>query len=187
MSVDPASIRIRHFPDPILRERAKPIPEITDEIRSIAARMVSLMKEADGIGLAATQVGLPWRLFVVHVPEGEGRSASDSPRTATAHPMICINPEVVPLKSDLVAAAEGCLSLPDITCEVYRPALAALSATDLEGTRFEITAGGLLARCLQHEFDHLNGVLIIDKMTLKSQLANKSVLRRLERGAASRM
>ncbi len=186
MSIDPAALRIRSFPDPVLRGRAAPVGEVTEETRAVAARMIELMHEADGIGLAAPQVGLSWRLFVVHVPEGEGRSATASPQTATPQPIVCINPEVTPVKSELVGGSEGCLSLPDITCEVFRPAIARLSALDVTGKPFEITAEGLLARCFQHEFDHLNGVLIIDRMTLKSQLANKAVIRRMEQAGAGR-
>lgn len=186
MSIDPASLRIRSFPDPVLRERATSVAEVNDEVRAIAARMIELMHEADGIGLAAPQVGLGWRMFVVDVPEGEGRLATAVPQTATPHPIVCINPEVTPVKSDLLGNSEGCLSLPDITCEVFRPAIARLTATDVDGNPFDITAAGLLARCFQHEFDHLNGVLIIDRMTLKSQLANKSALRRMERAGAGR-
>lgn len=179
VSVDLQSIRVRRFPDPILRTPTKRIGEITDEIRAVAGRMIALMQTEEGIGLAAPQVGLSWRMFVVHVPEGERRSPDETPATATRGPIVCVNPEVKFEKSPLLAASEGCLSLPEILCEVYRPSVVTMTAMNLDGETFGITAGGLLARCIQHEMDHLDGVLIIDKMTMKSQLANKAAIRRM--------
>lgn len=147
--------------------------------------MIELMFEAEGIGLAAPQIGLNWRLFVAHVPANEERSTESDPPTATAEPVVYINPVLSDPKGELVAYEEGCLSLPDITGEVMRPEHITISATDLEGQRFTRTAGGLLARCWQHEFDHLEGVLIIDRMTQMSRLKNRTAVKRLERAAKS--
>src|SRR5262245_15721724 len=113
MAVDPAALFIHHYPDPILLRVAKPIPEITPEVRAVAARMIELMKEAEGIGLPAPQVGLPWRLFVAHVPASEDRSPTADPPTATATPTVYINPVLSALTGAAEPYVEGCLSLPD--------------------------------------------------------------------------
>ena len=183
MSTDPAQLRIVTYPHAALREPAKPVGAVTDEVRAIADRMVELMFEAEGIGLAAPQVGLPLRLFVCHVPEADERSATASPVTATAHPTVYIDPVITSPEGPILPMDEGCLSLPDITGEVLRPEHVTIEATNLHGDRFTHTGEGLLARCWQHELDHLDAVLIIDKMTQLSRLKNRSAIRRLERSA----
>jgi len=145
--------------------------------------MIELMGEAGGIGLAATQVGLAWRLFVAHVPPGDDRSAEDDPASATEHPLVCINPVLSEPSAELETHEEGCLSLPDINGDVIRPARITISATDLTGRAFSLRAQGLLARCWQHELDHLEGVLIIDRMTQISRMKNRAAVRDLERTA----
>lgn len=183
MPVDPQALQVVHYPAPILRRKAAPIDEITDEVRAVALRMVDLMREQEGIGLAAPQVGLPWRMFVVHVPEAEGRSASAVPPTASTGPRIYVNPMLTEPRGSLEPYEEGCLSLPDVRGELLRPAFITLTASDLDGAWTTQTAGGLLARCWQHENDHLDGVLIIDKFTQLSRLKNRSAVRELERNA----
>jgi len=178
---DPRLLHILTYPHPALRQKAKPVETVDDRVRAAAARMIDLMFEAEGIGLAAPQVGLSWRMFVAHVPEGEGRLAGADPAGATAEPTVYINPRIVALEGDLEPADEGCLSLPDITGEVRRPPIATISATDLEGREFTARADGLLARCWQHEHDHLDGVLIIDRMTQLSRMKNRTAVRSLER------
>ena len=171
MGVDVMSLHIVHYPAAVLRQRAAPVSEVTPEVRAVAARMVELMHEARGIGLAAPQVGLPWRLFVAHVPPTgpddepgeEPRVLGELPATATEGPVVYINPRLSGFSRDLVAASEGCLSIPGITGDVRRPSTVTLEALDLEGKPFAVQARGLLARCWQHEFDHLEGVLCIDK------------------------
>jgi peptide deformylase len=181
MPVDLASLYILHYPDPVLRQRAKEVPEVADEVRSVARRMIQLMNEADGIGLAAPQVGLPWRMFVCHVPPSEQRSPETDPPTATTEPMVCINPVLSAPLGELKPYEEGCLSLPEITGDVHRPEHITVTATGLDGERFSRTGGGLLARCWQHEFDHLEGILIIDRMTQMSRLKNRTAVKRLEK------
>jgi peptide deformylase len=179
--VDPASLHILYYPDRALRERAREVPKVTDEVRSVARRMIQLMFDAEGIGLAAPQVGLSWRLFVAHVPPGEDRSPESDPPTATVEPVVVINPVLSNPKGELIAYEEGCLSLPDITGDVLRPEHITITATDLEGRPFTRTGAGLLARCWQHEFDHLDGILIIDRMTQMSRLKNRTAVKRLEK------
>lgn len=183
MSVDPSTLGIVDFPDPVLRRKASPVASVTDEVRAVAARMIELMFEAEGIGLAAPQVGLSWRMFVAHVPATEGRSTKDDPPSATAKPTVYINPVLSAPLGELLPYEEGCLSLPDIRGDVRRPEHITISALDLDGKPFSSTSVGLLARCWQHEVDHLDGVLIIDRMTQLSRLKNRSAVRQLEREA----
>ncbi|MEL7472800.1 MAG: peptide deformylase [Planctomycetota bacterium] len=183
MATDPSSLQIVHYPDPVLRRRAEPVDEVNDEVRTVIDRMHVLREQAEGIGLAAPQVGLAWRLFVVDVPEGDGRSADDDPPTASRGPMAFVNPELIEPMGELESMGEGCLSLPDITGDVVRPPSIVVRALDRDGQAFTMRAEGLLGRCFQHEFDHLEGVLIIDKMGQMDRLRNRSAIRSLEREA----
>jgi len=187
MPVDVASLQILHYPAAALRRRADPVPKVDQEVRAVAARMIELMKLAEGIGLAAPQVGVPWRLFVAHVPDSDDpeddRSLTDDPPSATREPVVYVNPVLSEPQRDLVPWDEGCLSLPEIRGEVRRPSQITITATDLGGEPFSIRAGGLLARCWQHEMDHLDGVLIIDRMTQLSRMKNKHAIADLEREA----
>ena len=180
--MNPAQLGVIHYPDPVLRQKAQPIAEVTDEVRAVARRMLELMRQKEGIGLAAPQVGLSWRMFVTSIPEGDDRSASDDPPTARPEPTVYINPVLSEPEGRPEAESEGCLSLPDIRGDVLRPPVISISATDLEGRRFTLRGAGLLARCWQHEFDHLDGVLILDKMSGMSRLKNRAAIRDLERG-----
>lgn len=186
MPVDPASLKILQYPDPLLRRKAAPVTEFNDELRRVADRMIDLMREAEGIGLAAPQVGLSWRLFVVDIPPGEDRSASDTPATATAGPVVYVNPTLAAPHGAAEAAEEGCLSLPDIRGDVLRPPVVTITAQDLSGRTFTQAGAGLLARCWQHEHDHLEGVLIIDRMSQIDRLRNRSAIRQFERQAGIR-
>ncbi len=184
MAIDPSGLRILVYPDAALRKRASPVGEVTAEVREVAARMIELMRAEEGIGLAATQVGVPWRFFVADVPEADGRSASADPPTATGGVRVYINPVLSEPSGPVEPAEEGCLSLPEVLGEVQRPREITISAMDVEGRRFVARAAGLLARCWQHEVDHLDGVLILDRMTQMSRLKNRSAVRDLERAAA---
>ena len=133
--------------------------------------MLELMHEAPGVGLAAPQVGLPWRMFVAN-PTGE-----------PADDRVFIDPEIAQPSRDVAAMEEGCLSLPEVRGEILRPCRVTIRATDLEGRRFELTSEELPARVWQHENDHLDGVLIIDKMTRMDRLANRRPLKALEADA----
>lgn len=181
MPIDAAILDIVIYPDPVLRAKAKPLEKVSDEVRRVAKRMIELMREADGIGLAAPQVGLSWRMFVVDVPSGDDRSPDADPPTATDGPRFYINPKLSDPKGAPVPWEEGCLSLPDIRGDVLRPPVITISALDLDGKPFTHTAGGLLARCWQHEIDHLDGVLILDRMTQMSRLKNRAAVKDLER------
>lgn len=185
MPVDPESLLIVHYPAEVLRRRAQPVPTVTDEVRRVAARMIALMHEAEGVGLAAPQVGLPWRMFVAHVPEDaeEGRSASATPASATIAPQVYINPVLSEPEGIVEPYDEGCLSLPNISGEVLRPPRVSITALGLDGKPFTSRAEGLLARCWQHEVDHLDGVLILDRMSQVSRMKARRAVKDLERAA----
>jgi peptide deformylase len=182
MPVDPKALTLQIYPAAVLRKRAEPITEITDEVRAVAARMIEMMRAEEGIGLAAPQAGLSWRLFVADVPPNEDRSADTNPPSATRGPQVYVNPVLSAPLGPPVVYEEGCLSLPDIRGDVLRPPVITIAATDLDGRSFTSTATGLLARCWQHEMDHLDGVLILDRFTQMSRLKNRSAIRDLERG-----
>ena len=183
MSVDPSRLRIDLYPTEVLRTRAEQT-EPSDEVRAVALRMIELMRGAEGIGLAAPQVGLSWRLFVAHVPPPERDAAMTDPGSWTHAPEVFLNPEITDHSNDLVESEEGCLSLPGIQGDVRRPSRVRMRATTLDGETVERDAQGLLARCWQHEIDHLDGVLILDKMSQTSRSRNRTRIKQLEKNAA---
>lgn len=183
-SIDPARLHLRFHPDAVLRAKARSVGEVTDNVREVAHRMLQIMHEEEGIGLAAPQVGLPWRMFVCMVPaDPHAAPQPEGVQEDTAgKPIVCIDPTLTP-GGALESFEEGCLSLPDIRGQINRQVEVSMEATGLDGNRFTINAAGLLARCIQHEVDHLDGVLIIDKFGQLDRLRTRSALRRLERKA----
>lgn len=172
MPVDSQKLRIVLHPDPVLRQVAQPIEQVDDEVRAVARRMLELMHEAPGVGLAAPQVGLSWRMFV----------ANDNPEAGAETDRVFINPELVEPSREVESAEEGCLSLPHIRAEIRRPQAITIHATDLQGERFSLTSDTLAARIWQHETDHLDGVLILDHMSPIDRMANRRAIKALEGG-----
>ena len=162
---------IVEVPDPRLRQISSPVEEVTDEVRGLVADMFETMYDAPGIGLAAIQVGVPKRILVIDLqePEDEGGEPVKDPR-------VFINPEILTTSDQDVPYTEGCLSVPDQYAEVDRPDAIRARWLDLEGKQREEEIDGLLAVCLQHEMDHLNGVLFIDHL---SRLKRDMILRKL--------
>jgi peptide deformylase len=140
------------LPDPVLRQKSEPVERIDSDVDRLVADMLETMYDAPGIGLAAIQIGIPRRLLVIDV------SKEDEER----NPLVFINPEIVATSDARSTYEEGCLSIPDYYAEVERPASATVRHLDREGKERTTEAEGLLATCLQHEIDHLNGVLFID-------------------------
>ena len=164
-----AVLRIRKYGDPVLRRKAERVEDIDDEIRRLAQDMMETMYAYGGVGLAANQVGELRKVVVVDI----------SPHDPTFKPLILINPVVVEGYGE-EGFEEGCLSLPDITAEVIRPAQVLVRAISLEGDEVEIEADGLLARVLQHEIDHLDGVLFIDRLPFIRRRLLRGQLKKLE-------
>ncbi|MCS6986466.1 MAG: peptide deformylase [Sphingomonadaceae bacterium] len=169
-----AILPILEVPDPRLRRVATPVEAMTDALGALIADMFETMYAAPGIGLAAPQVDRPIRLLVMDLmdgpPNGEGR--------ATRNPRVFINPEILERSAELSVYNEGCLSVPDQYAEVERPARVRARWRDEHWTLHEAELDGLLATCLQHELDHLNGVLFIDRL---SRLKREMVLKRLQK------
>lgn len=171
MAIKPAELQIVTYPDPILLRRAEPIERIDESVRDVAHRMIELMHEAEGVGLAAPQVGLPWRMFVANSQQDE-----DEPD------VVYINPKIE-VFGDLSPREEGCLSLPGINAEIRRPGSVRISAVDLAGEPFSREDHSVLARVWQHEYDHLDGILILNRMTTMDRLAVRKAVRELEAAA----
>lgn len=143
------------IPDPLLREVCEPIAQVDDSVRALADDMLETMYTAPGIGLAASQVGVLQRMFVVDVAK------EDQPK----NPMVFINPQIVWSSEDTSVYQEGCLSIPEYYEDVERPARITVQFLNREGAEQEMEASGLLATCIQHELDHLNGKLFIDYLS----------------------
>ncbi|MEW6357891.1 MAG: peptide deformylase [Planctomycetota bacterium] len=169
-------LHLIHYPDPRLRGVAKTVEEITDEIRAIADRMIDVMHEARGVGLAAPQVGLDIRLIVLKSLNGD---LAETPDGDAPTGVAFVNPVIVSRKGFL-SDEEGCLSLPDIRAKIRRSEQVTVRAWDLDGQERLLSASGVVARAWQHEIDHLDGLLIIDKMTEAARINNARRLRELE-------
>lgn len=169
--------------DPVLREKAKPVAAVTPEIRKLAASMIESMQAFEGIGLAAPQAGESLRLVVFDVPlESMGDAPSTGERLLLPKmPLAVVNPEIVASSEDLTSHDEGCLSLPDLFAPVVRPASVVFRAQTLDGEWIECECGGLLGRCIQHELDHLDGTLFIDRLTPEAARTVERELKQLIR------
>jgi peptide deformylase len=162
------------LPDRQLRLVSKPVEEVTAEIRRLADDMFETMYAAPGIGLAAIQVAQPIRLITMDLAK------KDEDGESTPRPKVFINPEIVSASEEKSTYEEGCLSIPEYYEEVERPARVRVRFTDLEGKAHEEDADGLYATCIQHEIDHLNGVLFVDYL---SRLKRERVLKKFEKAA----
>jgi peptide deformylase len=171
------------YRDPVLRAKGKRIEQIDDDIRSFAEDMLETMYEANGVGLAAQQVGRALQLTVIDVSDAESRPsqmwiAGEEVDPKDHMPLILINPEVQ-LGEELEIGTEGCLSFPEITAEIPRATKVKVTAQDLLGNRIEFEAAGLLGRAVQHETDHLNVILFIDRMSSATKAALAGKLKRM--------
>ncbi|WP_416796411.1 peptide deformylase [Ciceribacter azotifigens] len=158
------------LPDPLLRQVSKPVERVDSDILKLADDMLETMYDAPGIGLAAVQVGVARRLLVIDV------SREDEEK----QPLVFINPEILTSSDERSTYEEGCLSIPDYYAEVERPAKVTVRSIDREGKEQTTEAEGLLATCLQHEIDHLNGVLFIDHI---SRLKREMVIKKFTKAA----
>ena|SRR5438105_5541930 len=172
------------FGHPALRQKGKRIEKITEDIQQLVGNMLETMYKAAGVGLAAQQVGEPLQLTVIDV-----RAAKDRPSTleiegkpgdvASFMPLVLINPQIKPF-GDPAVGPEGCLSFPEMYADITRPQSVEVQAWNAKGESIEFKAGGLLSRAIQHEIDHLNGILFIDRMTSEDKSALKPQLDELQ-------
>ena len=171
--IDPDKCCITHYPAKVLANEAKPIETIDDNIRQLVKKMTEIMLENKGIGLAGPQAGIDLRIFIISL---------------TAKPedlKVYINP-VLETKGEMVANEEGCLSVPNIYTKIKRYKECTVTATDLDGNQFTDHADGLYARCLQHEYDHLNGMTIANKMGQTAKIRFRRQLKKLEQNRSDK-
>ncbi len=164
--IDVDKCDITYYPARVLSKRAEPVAKIDETIRRLVEKMTDLMIEHKGIGLAAPQAGVPLRLFVV--------ALTSKHEDARAY----INPTVTP-HGDLDEAEEGCLSVPGVWAKIRRYKKATVTATDLDGKQFTEEAEGLYARCLQHEYDHIEGTVIVNRMGAAARISHRRQLKKL--------
>tara|TARA_X000001036_G_scaffold28224_1_gene23332 strand:+ start:1322 stop:1846 length:525 start_codon:yes stop_codon:yes gene_type:complete len=159
-----AKKKILTIPDPVLRKVSEPVTEVNSEIKKLLDDMLETMYAAPGIGLAAVQIGILKRVIVIDLSkEGEKKE-----------PLFIINPHITSKSNELISYEEGCLSIPNQFAEVKRPNKCKINYLDYNGKKKDITTDGLLATCIQHEIDHLNGILFIDHLSkLKKDLILK--------------
>jgi peptide deformylase len=176
---------ILQYGDPILRMRGKRLEKIDERIRELTQNMIETMHAANGVGLAAQQVGEALQLTVLDVSQVEDRPSTmklngEDVDPKAAMPLVLINPELK-LAGETELATEACLSFPEITGEIERPKSVLARARTLDWSEIEIEASGLLGRAIQHEVDHLNGVLFIDRMNSAAKAALSSRLKRMQK------
>ena len=172
-----AILRVLPYPNPFLRQRAAEVERFDDELARLIADMEETMADREGIGLAATQVGIDQRLLILDPYAFEGEAGAGKPN------VIVINPEIVWQSQETEVADEGCLSFPDVFIPVERPLKVRISAKNRDGETFELEGEGLGARAILHEIDHLNGVVMVDhvsflvrKRALKKHKKNQQLL-----------
>lgn len=170
------------YGNPVLRKKADPVLAVTAEVLGLADQMLHIMHAEDGIGLAAEQIGRTQAVFVLDIPADADKNDAGLPNNpGVTMPQVFINPEIIGKSEQTATAEEGCLSFPKLYVSVTRPAEVVLRFTDRNGTTQVLNAKGLLARAIQHELDHLNGVLLYDHMTPSARLKHALRLKLLKK------
>ena len=164
--IDIEKCQLTHYPADVLAKSASPIEKIDDNIRQLIVKMTDVMLKNKGVGLAAPQIGVPLRLFIISL-DGNRESVK-----------VYVNPNVTPI-GELGVLDEGCLSVPNIYTKIQRYKKCKVTATDLDGKQFTEEAEGLFARVLQHESDHINGVTIVSRMGQAAKIAHRRQLKKL--------
>ncbi|HZF01142.1 MAG TPA: peptide deformylase [Methylomirabilota bacterium] len=177
-------LEVVRYGDPVLRQKGAPIEKITPEIKKLIADMFETMHERHGVGLAAQQIGKALQLTVIDVREAKDRPSTLELKGKPADvneimPLVLINPEIKSV-GEMISGGEGCLSFPEIYAEVSRPEFVDVKALNEKGKPIEFRAGGLLSRAIQHEVDHLNGILFIDRMATAKKRELKPELDELQ-------
>ncbi len=175
-------LTLRTYGDASLRRKARRIVRVDDEVRELAASMREVMHASAGLGLAAEQVGVDRALCVIELPPEVAQDEEGRPLYPEVQwPLVLVNPEIVSSSPGKTMCEEGCLSFPGLYAPVLRPEEVTVSYTDLENREQVLSAGGLLARAILHEYDHLQGVLFIDRIPQIKRLALSARLKRLRR------
>ena len=177
--------KVYKYGEPELRIKSQPVERIDDAIRELAADMLAAMHRNNGIGLAAEQVGRAESICVIDIPPGvDGEQAGTSSRGEITMPLVLINPRIIKAQGEQTEP-EGCLSFPDVFVPVKRAAEVDVTFTNLDEEEESVHAAGLLARAVQHELDHLEGVLLVDRMSPVQKVSVAGKLKRIKRGAAA--
>jgi peptide deformylase len=164
----------------VLKQKAVPVACVTDDVRRLASDMLESMYAARGVGLAAEQVGRPECVCVIDVPRDAEKETCRDANAAVAMPLVLINPEIIEAEGKQ-RNEEGCLSFPEISASITRADKVTVTYIDLNGARQVVTARGLLSRAIQHEADHLNGVLLVDRMSAMQKMSVAGQLKRLQK------
>ena len=182
-------LEINQLGEPCLRLQCRDISPSEEDLDHLVANMLETMDAAEGIGLAAPQIGLAYNLVVIDIPSSEEEEEEESALLcekngqavswAEIMPLVLLNPVIDKLEGKKVAFMEGCLSVCGFRADVHRPEIATVSYLDLEGNKVTLRANGLLARALQHEIDHLNGILFIDRLSAGQKMSLKNKLARV--------
>lgn len=162
-------MKLRTYPDPFLKNAGEDVDDFSEELRNVTEQMIQDMYVYGGVGLASIQVGVKKSVFVIDVSQNKD------------NPQIIVNPEIVEASTDREPFEEGCLSVPGIRQDVVRPAEITLSWQDVDGNEYTKDFGGLEARVIQHELDHLHGVLFINRLTQMKKILIKRALKKLEK------
>jgi peptide deformylase len=173
--------KLVYYGNDALRKKSNPVPEVTDDIRELARDLLETMYAENGAGLAAQQIGRTEAVCVVdvsHAPDAEGDADEERPE-GVEMPLVMINPEIVEMDGAQLGE-EGCLSFPEVYTKIRRAQTVRAEFTGLNGERHSVTGNGLLARAIQHELDHLNGVLLVDRMSHIQKVAVSGKLKRLK-------
>ncbi len=178
-------LEIRKYGDPVLRAKGRAVTDVTDAIRALADNMLETMRDANGVGLAAQQVGEAVQLTVIDVAGIDDRPSAMFIDDAEVElekymPLVLLNPELK-FSQDKETGNEGCLSFPEMSAEITRASGVRCKARTLDGKTLEFDASGLLARALQHEVDHLHGILFIDRMNSAAKVSLAGKLKRLQK------
>jgi len=172
------TMKIKIYGDPFLKKKSRPVDKVDHDIIALGSSLIDAMFEKDGVGLAAPQVGIDLRMLSIAIPFPKAKQAQSSPlspgevKLLPMMPMVLLNPEIISFSN---IAEEGCLSVPDIYAMVVRPSSILLKAQILGGDTFTLECGGFLARAVQHETDHLDGTLFVDRLDAEefSKIKNK--------------
>lgn len=176
------TLQLHYYGDPVLREKARRFETVTDDVARLAADMIDMMRSSEGVGLAAQQIGQARAICVIEVPEEMDKTEQgERLNPGLDMPMALLNPEIINFSRKTDTREEGCLSFPEIRGNIDRSSEITVRYMDLDGKARELTAKGFLARVIQHEVDHLNGVLFIDRMSPAKRFALSNKLKRMKR------
>lgn len=173
------------YGNPVLRDEATMVSTITDDLKTLVSDMIKTMGESGGVGLAAQQVGHRESVCVIDVPQED--IDEDDGSAKVTYPLVLVNPKITAFSDKKISFEEGCLSFPRIYASVSRPREISLTYMDMDGNSHEMTTGGFLARVIQHEVDHLNGVVFIDRISHVKKIAIQGRLKKLIRETKEKM